>query len=90
MMLQLLSDLCDRIKKQRHELDAIAEANVPNDLHTVAEHRVRTVTGILLRKQQSSLYDIEGFARIVRNRAGPPGDHYTQSQPVEWVPRPPG
>jgi hypothetical protein len=90
MMLQLLSDLCDRIKKQRHELDAIAEANVPNGQHIVAEHRVRTVTGILLRKQQSSLYDIEGFARIVRNRAGPPGDHYTQSQPVEWVPRPPG
>jgi len=86
MMLQLLSDLIDRIKKQRHELDAIAEANVPNGQHIVAEHRVRTVTGILLRKQQSSLYDIEEFARIIRTNAGPPGDHYTQSQPVEWVP----
>ena len=53
MMLQLLSDLIDRIKKQRHELDAIAEANVPNGQHIVAEHRVRTVTGILLRKRNS-------------------------------------
>jgi hypothetical protein len=87
MMLQLLSDLCDRIKKQRHELDAIAEANVPNDKHIVAEHRVRTVMGILLEKLQSRQCDIEGFARIIRTNAGPPGDHFTQSQPVEWVPR---
>ena len=89
LLLQLLSDLCDRIKKQRHELDAIAEANVPNDKHIVAEHRVRTVMGILLRKQQSNLYSIEEFSRIVRNRAGPPGDRYTQSQPLEWGPRRP-
>jgi hypothetical protein len=89
MMLQLLSDLCDRIKKQRHELDAITEANDPNDRHIVAEHRVRTVMGILLRKQQSSIYSIEEFARIVRNNAGPPGDRYTQSQPLEWGPRRP-
>jgi hypothetical protein len=90
LLLQLLSDLCDRIKKQRHELDAIAEANVPNDKHIVAEHRVRTVMGILLEKLQSRQCNIEGFARIIRIRAGPPGDHYTQSQPVEWMPRPPG
>jgi hypothetical protein len=89
MMLQLLSDLCDRIKNQRHELDAIAETNVPNGQHIVAEHRVRTVMGILLRKQQSSIYSIEEFARIVRNNAGPPGDRYTQSQPLEWGPRRP-
>ena len=90
MMLQLLSDLCDRIKNQRHELDAIAETNVPNGQHIVAEHRMRTVMGILLEKLQSRQCNIEGFARIIRTRAGPPGDHYTQSQPVEWMPRPPG
>ena len=84
LLLQMLSDLCDRIKNQRHELDAITETNDPNGRHIVAEHRVRTVMGILLRKQQSNLYSIEEFARIVRNRAGPPGDRYTQSQPLEW------
>jgi hypothetical protein len=86
LLLQMLSDLCDRIKNQRHELDAITEANDPNDRHIVAEHRVRTVMGILLEKLQSRQCDIEGFARIIRNNAGPPGDHYTQSQPVPWVP----
>ena len=39
LLLQMLSDLCDRIKNQRHELDAITEANDPNDRHIVAEHR---------------------------------------------------
>jgi hypothetical protein len=90
MMLQLLSDLIDRIKKQRHELDAIAEANVPNGQHIVAEHRVRTVTGILLRKQQSSLYGIEEFARIIRTNAGPPGIVLRKANPSNGCPRPPG
>jgi hypothetical protein len=82
LLLQLLSDFCARTENQRQALDAIAATNTPNGLHTVAEHRVRTVTGILLESQLSGLRDIEGFARIVRNRAGPPGDDFTRNQPV--------
>ena len=86
LLLQMLSDLCDRIRKQRQELDAIAETNVPNDRHIVAEHRVRTVMGISLGKQQSGMWGIEEFAHLIRHRAGPSGDDFTRSQPISWVP----
>jgi hypothetical protein len=36
MMLQLLSDLCDRIHRQHMVMDAITETNKPNGLHKVA------------------------------------------------------
>ena len=90
LLLQLLSDLCSRSENQRQTLEAIVATNTPDGVNTVVEHRVRTVMGILLEKLQSRQCNIEGFARIIRTRAGPPGDHYTQSQPVEWMPRPPG
>ena len=89
MMLQLLSDLCDRIHKQHMVLDAIAETNKPNELHTVREHRVRTVIGISLESQLRGLDDIAGFARIIRDRAGPPGDNFTRIQPIELMRRRP-
>jgi hypothetical protein len=90
MMLRLLSDLCDRLHKQHMVLDAITETNKPNGRHTVLEHRVRTVIGISLESQLRGLNDIAEFARIIRDRAGPPGDGFTRIQPFEWGPRPPG
>jgi len=85
LLLQMLSDLCDRIHRQHMEMDAITETNKPNGLHKVMEHRVRTVIGISLESQLRGLNDIAGFARIIRDRAGPPGDNFTRSQPIELV-----
>ena len=89
MMLQLLSDLCDRIHRQHMVMDAITETNKPNGFHKVMEHRVRTVIGISLESQLRGLDDIAGFARIIRDRAGPPGDNFTRIQPIELTRRRP-
>jgi hypothetical protein len=78
LVVQLLADLCERAQNQLSVLDAIAATNAPNEQHVVMDHRLRTVTGILLENQASSLRQISGFAQIIHARAAGlpiPPDH---------------
>jgi hypothetical protein len=62
---KMLCDLVGRLDQHLNMVEAIDTANTPNGLHTVIEHRLRTVFGILLDSQLHSLRDIVGFAHII-------------------------
>ena len=61
----MLPDLAERLDRQVQIGLAIQKTQEPNGEHTVAEHELRTVFGLLLESQLRNLRDIRDVARML-------------------------
>ena len=62
---KMLREIAERLKQQVRIVEAINGTNTTNDLHTVIEHQIRTVFGLLLDSHLRGLRDIQGLAEML-------------------------